>query len=149
MTDIMVSILTKYERLDRFFQSFGFITFSRRGFKEIIDVLPDAKIKELASNNAASVVEFIDFRFKKRDLDNLIGTLEILSKYQRKFDYDLLRNNSGVVITLRTDLGEKFTLFLSEQYRAVITDVLGVAPIVELGRNQVTFRIGKSQPSGK
>jgi hypothetical protein len=144
MTDVLVSILTRFEQYDRFIEKFGFITFNRRTFKAIMDALPDDKLIEIASSNAVDVEEFIDFRFKRRDFESLMGCIDIFSKYRRRFDYDLARDDLGVTITLRTDIGEKDTLFLSQQYKAVITKVLGVAPIVKMSKNQVAFRLGKS-----
>lgn len=144
MTDILVSILTKYDQFDRFAQKFGFIGLGRGTFKAIVDALPDDKIIEIASSNAVNVEEFIDFRFKKRDLNSLMGAIEILSKYQHRYDYDFARDDYGATITLRTDLGEKYTLFMSEQYRVVIAKVLGVAPLIREGKNQVILRIDKS-----
>jgi hypothetical protein len=149
LTDILVSILTRYHQYDRLNQKFGFITFSRGTFKSIIDALPDDKIIEIASRNAFNIEEFIDFRFNRRDLESLMGSIEIFSKYRHRYDYEFERDNLGVTITLRSDLGEKYMLFVSEQYNAVITEILGVAPLVKMSRNQVTFRIGKSpHPTG-
>ena len=141
VTDLVISVLTKYEKFDKFDQKFGFISFGRATFRALMDALPEEKITEVALANALDVEEFIDFRYKKRDLSSLLSTVEILSKYPRRFDYELLQDASGVTIVMRTNLGEKFALFLSETWKTVITKTLGVAPTLELKKNQVTFRV--------
>jgi hypothetical protein len=144
MTDMLISILTKYEQYDRVAQKFGFVAFSRGGFETLLEALPDDTIAAMGSSSAVDVIEFIDFRYKKRDLSSLLGTIRILSKYQRMFDYETSQDESGVTVLMRTPLGEKFVLLMAERWKAVVTAVLGAAPLVKMSKNQVTFRIAKS-----
>jgi hypothetical protein len=149
LTGTLLSILTQYGQYDRFIERFGFITVNRGTFKAMMDALPDDKISEIAQGSAVNIVEYIDFCYNKRDLQSLLGTIENFSKYRRRYDYDLARDDLGVTITLRTDLGEKDTLFIGEQYKAVISQILGVAPLVKMSQNQVSFRIGKTLSNRK
>jgi hypothetical protein len=146
LTDQLVSILTKYVEYDRDAQKFGFVSFGRGTFERFLGALPEGILAELASSSAVDVIEYIDFRYQKRDLPSLLSAIGVFSKYQRRFDYESTEDESGVTIVMRTDMGEKFVTFLTERWKAAIAAVLGATPLVEREKNQVTFKITNKAP---
>jgi hypothetical protein len=140
-TDILNSLLTKYIEFDRFAKKFGFVTVSRGTFKAIMDALPEEKIRELAVSQSSRIEELAVFWFKKRDIETFIRIMDIFSKHMRLSEYTLSRTRSDLILTLRTDLGNKAALFASVYLQRGIEKLLGLTPEVELVENEVTLKV--------
>jgi hypothetical protein len=140
-TDILNSLLTKYIEFDRFAKKFGFVTVSRGTFKAIMDALPEEKIRELAVSQSSRIEELAVFWFKKRDIETFIRIMDIFSKHMRLSEYTLSRTRSDLILTLRTDLGNKAALFASVYLERGIEKMLGLTPEVELVENEVTLKV--------
>ena len=145
VTDLLVTILTRYIEFERQAKKFGMVTVSRNTFKALLDSLPDEKIREVALAQSVGVEEFVDFWFKKRDVNSVLATLNVASKYQRVFEYTASRNEQAMTITIRSDLGQKFIHFIRTAWEKGITSTLGITPKVEEEQNQLTFLLPISE----
>jgi hypothetical protein len=140
-TEHLVWVLRNYAEFDRFAPKFGFVTLSRRTFKAIVDSLPEERLREIAITQSVRIGEFMEFWFKKKDLDTLLATIEIFSKHLRLMEYTMSRTDHELSLTMRTDLGKKAVLFAAVYWETGIAKTLGMSPKVEVGENQVTLRL--------
>ena len=147
VSDLLVSILTRYVDFDREARKFGFVTVSKNTFKALFDSLPDEKIREIALAQSVGIEEFVDFWFKKRDINSVLATLNVVSKYQRVFEYTATKNDSELTITIRSDLGKKFIHYIRTAWEKGMASTLGVAVRVEEEQNQLTFVLPMARPS--
>ena len=141
VTDLLVSILTRYALFDRNAEKFGFLTINRNSFKALIDIIPEERIREAALVHSVGIGEFVEFWFKKKDLGSLLKAIDIVSKYLRSFEYTTSRSDHELTITMRTELGKKFALFLGIAWEKGIAMILGVAPRVDVEENQVNLTL--------
>jgi hypothetical protein len=138
-TDLLVSILTRYVEFDRDFDRFGFVTVNKNLLRALVDALPEEMLRDIAISQSVVVEEFVNFFFKKKDVDSILAAISMVSKYLRTFEYTVARNDREVTIAMRTNLGRKFNYFLGTLWDKGIARTLGVAPRVELEENQITF----------
>lgn len=140
-TELLVSILTRYAEFDRNSDKFGFVTLNRNLLRALLDALPEEKIRDIALSQSIAVEEFVNFFFKKKDLDSILAAISIISRYMRIFEYTVSRSDTEVTVAMRTNLGRKFTYFIGTLWDKGIGRTLGVAPKVELEENQITFTL--------
>ena len=141
LTGMIVDVLTHYARFDRFAEKFGFVTMSRGLLKELVDSLPEERIREIAESQSEVIAEMVEFWHENRDMESLLDIVDIYSRYMRRFEYTAARDGHETVVTLRSDLGRKFSVFMGAFWAKGINRVLGVDPKVEVTKNQVTLRI--------
>jgi hypothetical protein len=141
VTDLLVSILTRYALFDRNAEKFGFLTINRDSFKALINMIPEERIKEAALVHSVGIEEFVEFWFKKKDLGSLLKAIDIMSKYLGSFEYTTSRSDHELTITMRTDLGRKFALFLGMAWEKGTVMILGAAPRVDIEENQVNLTL--------
>lgn len=139
MTSIIVAVLTRYAEFDRFAQKFGFVTFSKGLFRELLDAIPEERIREIATSQSEVIVEMVEFWHEKKDVDSVLAVIDIFSKYMRRFEYTVSRSNRELAITMRSDMGRKFALFMGVYWAEGINRVLGVTPRVEIAESQATL----------
>jgi len=139
VTDLLVSILTRYVDFDREAKKFGFVTISRNTFRALLDSLPDEKVQEVALAQSVVIEEFVNFWFRKRDIDSVLATMDIVSRYQKVFEYTVSRNDREMTITIRSDFGRKFIRFIGMAWERGMALTLGVTPRVEEAEHQLTF----------
>jgi hypothetical protein len=106
-TDLLVSILTRYAGYDRLAEKFGFIVINKGLLGVMLDALPDERVKEIAISQSEAILEIAEFWFKKKDLDAVLASIDLFSKYMRRFEYTTSRNENEQVITMRSDMGRK------------------------------------------
>jgi hypothetical protein len=141
VTELLVSILTRYAEFDRKSDKFGFVTINRNYLRALLDALPEEKIRDIAASQSVGVEEFVNFFFKKKDIDSILAAMSIISKYTRTFEYTVSRSNTEVTVAMRTNLGRKFNYFIGTLWDKGIARTLGITPKAELGENQVTFTL--------
>lgn len=139
VTDLVVSILRRYVEFDREAKKFGFVTISKNTFKNLLDSLPEKKVKEIAFAQSISIMEFLDFWFEKRDINSVLAAMNIISRYQGVFEYTVSRKDNEVMITMRSGIGKKFIHYMRTAWEQGLASVLGVTPRVREGENQLTF----------
>ena len=71
-------IMTKYAEWDRYIERFGGITIKPQAFKEILEVVDEAKLIEIAKRSGSRFPkEFVLFWFKKANLETYLESLKL------------------------------------------------------------------------
>lgn len=141
LTELHNSLLARYVSFDRFAKKFGFVTVSRGTFKAIMDALPEEKLREIATAQSARIEELVLFWFKRKDLASLLAAIDLFSRHLHLFEYTTSQTGHELVVTMRTDLGNKAALFAKFYWERGIPRVLGVVPKVEIAEDQITLRL--------
>lgn len=141
ISELLVSILTKYATIDRFAQDFGLVTISKGVIKAFADALPDEKLREIAISQSVNIEETTEFLFKKKNLDGVLALIDLSSRHLMLFEYTTSRSDQELTITMRSDLGRKAMLFAAAYWEDGIAKTLGVTPKVVLGQNQFTLTL--------
>jgi hypothetical protein len=141
VTELLVSILSRYVGFDKNAEKYGFITVSKTSYRALIDALSEEQIREIAASQSVGFGEFVEFWFKKKDLNSVLDAVGVMSKYLRSFEYTTSRDDREVTITLRTDLGRKFALFIATAWEKGIARTLGISPKVEIAENQAIIKL--------
>jgi hypothetical protein len=134
-------IMTKYAEWDRYIERFGGITIKPQAFKEILEVVDEAKLIEIAKRSGSRFPkEFVLFWFKKANLETYLETLKLAFKYKGYARYELETDGSEYTIILIHDLGEKWTIFLRYVVEAGINTMTGIVPKFEVNHDSLIVR---------
>lgn len=94
---------------NRYMQKFGTIILSRDAFKMLLDELDEDTIIRIADEIGDKIPkEFILFKWKEINMNNILSFLKIYFKHCRYGEYDESFNK----ISIKHDLGMKGSLFL-------------------------------------
>lgn len=140
-TDQFIWILRKYAEFDRLAQRFGFATVNKPTLRALFEAIPEEKARELGISQSDRVEALTEFWYGKKDLDSVLGIVDMTSKYGNLYGYTTTRTDHELTIVIRTDLGAKAALFAANYWKHGIAKALGVTPKVEVVENQVTLAI--------
>jgi hypothetical protein len=72
-------IMTKYAEWDRYIERFGGITIKPQALKEILEVVDDDKLADIAKRSGSRFPkEFVLFWFKRASLDTYLKSLKLM-----------------------------------------------------------------------
>jgi hypothetical protein len=110
----------------RYIERFGTIVMSKDAFKLILEFLSEEKVIDLAINIAAkSPMEFILFKWKDLNSDNVINFVRMFFGHCGYGQYDYVKDKSTNKFSIRHELGRKGSLFLTTYIKTVVKSTLG------------------------
>ena len=110
----------------RYIERFGTIVMSKDAFKLILEFLSEEKVIDLASSIASKVpVEFILFKWKDLNSDNVINFVRMFFGHCGYGQYDYIKDKSTNKFSIRHELGRKGSLFLTTYIKTVVKSTLG------------------------
>ena len=139
VTDQYVSVLRNYVKYDRLARKFGFVSLSKTTLKALLDALTEEQLREVAASQSSRLEALAEFFFNKKDLDVVLEAIELYSRYAGLFEYTTSKTDHEVVITLRTELGNKGAIYLAEYWERALERMLGPIRKLETVENQVTI----------
>jgi hypothetical protein len=123
------SIFTKYAEWDRFTEKLRFVSASPLLFRELLSMLSDEEIVELASEmGQRQPIEWAKFWFKKLDVEAFIGLFSLFCTYGGYGEYELETDGREYTMIVHHDLGEKWSLYLENLIRATSEKAFGIKP---------------------
>ena len=134
-------IMTKYAEWDRYIERFGGITIKPQAFKEILEVVDEDKLADIAKRSGSRFPkEFILFWFKREDLDTYLESLKLLCKYKGYARYEVESDGSEYTVVLIHDLGEKWSNFLRHVVGEGMKSITGIVPRFEVNQDSLVVR---------
>ncbi|MGC2382757.1 MAG: hypothetical protein WA631_06575 [Nitrososphaeraceae archaeon] len=110
----------------RYIERFGTIVMSKDAFKLILEFLSEEKVIDLASSIASKApVEFILFKWKDLNSDNVINFVRMFFGHCGYGQYDYIKDKSTNKFSIRHELGRKGSLFLTTYIKTVVKSTLG------------------------
>jgi hypothetical protein len=135
-------ILIKYKEWDRLVDRFGFISIASETFRSILEEVDDKKLENIAKNLGRYMPESITmFWFKEFNLETILKTLSLFSKYSGLQKTEVLMDERGVVITFHHDLGEKWSTFLKYFIAEYVKNAVKIPPKTEVVNNLVAIHL--------
>jgi hypothetical protein len=144
VNSLISMIMTKYSEMDRYNERFGTITLRREGFRSILEAIEDDKITTLAKEIGSQIPkQFLLFWFKKADVETYLEYLSLVCKYSgfAEYEVDTNEDETGYIITLIHDLGEKWSIFLRNWLEQGMKTTIGIVPTVfDISKNTVVVK---------
>ena len=133
--------MTKYVEWYRHAERFGFVTIANDSFVRLVGSIEDDKMVKIAQELGANVPKQLTlFWFKKSDLDKLLELISLFGKYSGSQKCEIERDGENIILVLRHNLGEKWSLFLKNFLGEAIKTVTGKPTQCELVNQAVFFR---------
>jgi len=139
VTEEYVTVLRNYVRYDRLARKFGFVSLSRGTLRALLEAIPEDELKQVAASQSSRLEALVEFFYKKKDLDAVLESIELYSRFAGLFEYTTAKTDSGLIITMRTELGSKGAIFLAEYWRRALERIFGPVQRIENVENQVTI----------
>jgi hypothetical protein len=144
VNSLISMIMTKYAEMDRYNERFGTITLRRDGFRSILEAIEDDKITALAKEIGSQIPkQFLLFWFKKANVETYLEYLSLVCKYSgfAEYEVDTNEDETGYIITLIHDLGEKWSIFLRNWLEQGMKTTIGIVPTVfDISKNTVVVK---------
>jgi hypothetical protein len=134
-------IMTKYAEWDRYIERFGGITIKPQALREILEVVDDDKLADIAKRSGSRFPkEFVLFWFKRASLGTYLKSLKLICKYKGYARYELETDGSEYTVILVHDLGEKWSNFLRHVVEGGIKSITGIVPKFEVNDDSLIVR---------
>jgi hypothetical protein len=143
-------IFARFAQWDRYASRFGYIDITRESLRSLLDLADDEKLVEIAEKVGAEIPkEAILFWFKKLDVSTFLSYLENVCRFGRHAEYECQASGGDYTITLRHDLGIKWSKWLKHSLDEALRKTLGVVAQFELSESEVICRFYAPRGSGK
>lgn len=132
-------ILTNYAEWDISAVSAGWMVMPKLVVRGMVEKLSDSDIEKISRETA----EFAkDVRFLMTDSVDLEGFLSVAKKRSKRsgFAYNESRNDNSIRVTIKHDLGRKWSLFTKKFYESILDDLEREATI-EITSNTLVINI--------
>jgi hypothetical protein len=137
-------IFTKFVHWDRFAARFGYVAITHETLRSLLDLADDEGLVESAQKVGAQVPkEAVLFWFKKVNVDTFLSYLENVSKFGGHAQYEHQTSGGDYTITLRHDLGIKWSKWLRHFLDQALRKMLGVAAQFEFSESEVICRFSE------
>ena len=142
---LITNILTKYTKLDRSVERFGFVTIGRHSFKTILDSVSEEKLDQAAIAGGEHMKDYIQFWRSNPDISDFLEALQIWSKHGGTAQLEVKKvEHEGAAkeytITLYHDFGEKWSRYQKNLVESALTSMFNIAPTIEeMSENSITF----------
>ena len=124
----------------RYIERFGTIVMSKDAFKLILEFLTEDKVVDLAVNIAAKAPkEFVLFKWKHLSSDNVINFVRMFFAHCGYGQYDYVKDQSTNKFSIRHELGQKGSLFLTTYIKTVLKSTLGIDSETITTDNSITI----------
>lgn len=138
-------ILRKWVNFDRFLQDFGTLSLSVHDFIRLINSFDDDILRVVASESGKRFPkDLILFTGQKNDLKTCIRFVEtIICDYMRWANYHSTSGESELVITLRHNYGNKWSLALESMLTSMFETNVAMVPRFTVTDSMVLMTIQK------
>ncbi len=138
-------ILRKWVNFDRFLQDFGTLTLSVHDFIRVINSFDDDTLRALASESGRRFPkDLILFTGQKNDLKTSIRFVEtIICDYMRWANYHSTSADNELVMTLRHNYGNKWSIALESMLATMFETNTSVVPRFTVTDSMVLMTIQK------
>ncbi len=142
---LISAILTKYVEWDRFAENFDFIPFSRGFLKSILQAADEAKLMELAEEQARiGMREAIRFWYTKVDVDSFVSWMALQSKYGGFSKSEIRSDGRNYSILIDHGLGGPWSKFSERWVKRGMVNSLGISPKIETTENSIIIEFSRS-----
>jgi hypothetical protein len=139
-------IFTKFVQWDRFAAWFGYVAISRETLRALLDLADEKRLVANAQKIGAQVPrEAVLFWFKKMNVDTFLSYLENVSRFGGHAQYECQASGGDYTITLRHDLGIKWSEWLRHELDEALRKMLGVIAEFEFSESEVICRFYAKQ----
>lgn len=126
-------ILKKYVEWDRHADKFGFVSIGVETFRSILNEVEDKNLESIAITAGDTLPKSqVLFWFKKISLETILKTFSLLGKYSGVFVTEIDFKEGDCVLTLRHQLGQKWSVFLRCLLIQSFRSLLPVVPQTEI-----------------
>jgi hypothetical protein len=134
-------IFTKYTNWDRYAEKFGYVGVTHETLRFLLDALDVEKLTTAAGQQGARVPkEAVLFWFKKLDVETFLSYLENLCNYAGQARYDYQHLEGQHVITLRHELGMKWSYWLKYSLDAALRKALQIVAEFDISEGVVVCK---------
>lgn len=141
VNSLLSIILTKYAEWDRYVEKFSVITMKKESFKTMLSSIDNDKVTVLSKDLGDNVPnQFVLFWFKKNTLENYLKYLSLLCKHGGFGQLEIEQEGREYTITLIHELGEKWSIFLSNWMYSGMKSTIGIVPRIDVMQNSVVSR---------
>jgi hypothetical protein len=136
--------LKKYVEWDRHADRFGFISIDAETFRSILNEVEDKNLESIATTLGDTLPKsHVLFWFKKISIETILKTFSLLGKYSGGFVTEIDFREGDCVVTLRHQLGQKWSVFLRYLLIQSFRSSLPGSPQTEIADDLtvITFRM--------
>jgi hypothetical protein len=139
---LVSSALTKFAEWDRYAERFGFVTLPNQILRKLVsianqDIIADAAL-ELGPELLKSEVMF---RYKEATIEKFLEWLSLITKYSGLHKTEIAKINGDHIIVLKHELGQNWSIFLSNYFASAFKEALGMTPDIEINQFQVLLTL--------
>ena len=135
---LVSSMITKYLEWDSYAARYGYVTLPSEVFVSILADQKDERIAAVARQLGPRLVkDLLRFWFKSLSIDAFLDYATLLSRYSGQASFEVDAKQGDYTLTIRHQLGEKWSIFVSNLYEEGLKGALGIQPRSEVSKNQV------------
>jgi hypothetical protein len=146
---LLFTILRKYADWDRLTEKYGFVSLPNTVFRSLLEEVDADKIARIGKESGKSFKARILFWFKEANLESFMALILITYRYSGLARCEYQRFGDDYVITLKHDLGRKWSIYLRELLRAALIETLAKTSESEITDSSVMIRFNASMLEGK
>lgn len=144
LNTLVNQVFDRYMSWERHSSKVGLIPVTRPFLREAIQNIPDEKIKQIARNASKDALkELILITKGTFNLDSFIAVFNEwlrASLITHRYEYD----GDGHDYVIHHELGEKWSLYLSELLIAICKDLINVKPKIEIRKSSISFSFSQT-----
>jgi hypothetical protein len=134
-------IFTKFVEWDRYAARFGYVSIARESLRAFLDLTDEQELAAVAQKVGGEVAkEAALFWFKKLSVDTFLSYLENVCRFGGHAEYECQASGGDYTITLRHDLGMKWSDWLRHSLDEALRKMLGIVGQFELSESEVICR---------
>lgn len=125
LNTLVNQIFGNYVELDRYMGKFGVLIMSKDTFRLLLSVMSEKDLINIAVQaGSEEPKEFILFKWKTLNADNVVEFLKIYFDHCGYGTYDMERSDGKTVMSIHHNLGEKGSLYLKSFVESIIQSTI-------------------------
>jgi hypothetical protein len=114
---------------------------SRATWRALLDSTSEESLSHAGTQAGANAPrDFIVANMGQMNLENVLSFMDLFGKYGRAWEYNRTEHEGGISIVLSHVLGKKYSLFLSDYFRALFESI-GLTPDVTASEASVIIKL--------
>jgi len=146
---LLSTILRKYADWDRLTEKYGFVSLPNTAFRSLLEEVDADKIARIGKESGKSFKGRLLFWFKEANLESLMALILITYRYSGLARCEYQRFGDDYVITLKHELGRKWSIYTRELLRTALIEILAKTSESEITDSSVMIRFSAPMPEGK
>lgn len=141
LNSLISTMMEKHREWDRYVEKINSVTLSPAGITAILKAVDEKKLVEATKElGARATKEFIPFLFKITNIETYLEFLSLLCRYGRFAQFEIDNIGKDHKITLIHNLGERWSVFLSNFIEQGMKNALGIVPQMDSTKGSVVVR---------